>query len=98
MTEPQASSERPPGGPPPPAPPTTGDPPSRGPDPSDPGPPIAVQLDDLLLGDLGNARVDARLLRAVLLRDGQMAEWLRSRGIDDDAVEEVFPGTGWRLY
>lgn len=97
MSEPQPSSQRPPGGPVPPAPPTTGDPPGRGPDPADPGPPITVRLDDLLLGDLGNARVDARLLRAVLLRDGPMAEWLRSRGIDDAVVEEAFPGTGWPL-
>jgi hypothetical protein len=97
VTEPEIRSERPPGGPGPPAPPTTGDPPGRGPDPADPGPPIAVLLDDLLLGDLGNARVDARLLRAVLLRDGRVAEWLRSRGIDDAAVDEAFPGTGWPL-
>src|SRR5690349_10096815 len=97
MTEPQASSERPPGGPVPPAPPATGDPPGRGPDPADPGPPITVRLDDLLLGDLGNPRVDARLLRAVLLRDGRVAEWLRGHGIDDDAVEEAFPGSGWPL-
>lgn len=48
-----------------------------------------------MLGDLGNARVDARLLRAILLRDGRVAEWLRSRGIDTDAVESAFPGSGW---
>src|SRR5215213_5461107 len=55
-----------PGGPGPPAPPSTGEPPSPGPDPADPGPPITVRLDDLLLGDLGNQRVDARLLQAIL--------------------------------
>jgi hypothetical protein len=32
-----------------------------------------VRLGDLLVGDLGNARVDARLIRAVLLRDGAVA-------------------------
>jgi hypothetical protein len=48
-----------------------------------------------LLGDLGNGRVDARLLRALLLRDGRVAEWLRSRGVDADAVETAFPGSGW---
>lgn len=95
MPEPEARSARPPGGPRPPAPPATGEPPRGGPDPADPGPPIAVRLDDLLLGDLGHARVDARLLRAVLLRDGRVAEWLRSVGVDADAVERAFPGTGW---
>jgi hypothetical protein len=86
----------PPGGAGPPAPPSTGEPPSPGPDPADPGPPIPVRLDELLLGDLGNQRVDARLLQAILLRDRRVAEWLRSRGIDADAVEDAFPGTHWR--
>jgi hypothetical protein len=54
-----------------------------------------VHLDELLLGDLGNQRVDARLLRAILLREGNVARWLRSRGIDADAVEDAFPGSGW---
>jgi len=73
-----------------------GEPPSPGPDPADPGPPITVRLDDLLLGDLGNQRVDARLLQAILLRDRHVPEWLRSRGIEADAVEDAFPGTRWR--
>ena len=59
------------------------------------GPPIAVRLSDLLLGDLGNQRVDARLLQAILLREGAVGEWLRSQGIDPDAVEHGFPGTRW---
>lgn len=79
----------------PPAPPTTGEPPGRGPDPRDPGPPITVRLDDLLLGDLGNARVDARLLQAILIRDRHVADWLRAQGIDPDSVERAFPGTRW---
>jgi hypothetical protein len=54
-----------------------------------------VHLDDLLLGDLGNQPVDARPLRAILLREGHVAEWLRSRGIDADAVEDAFPRSGW---
>jgi hypothetical protein len=54
-----------------------------------------VRLDDLLLGDLGNARVDARLLHAMLLRDGRVAEWLRRLGVDADAVESAFPGSVW---
>lgn len=95
MPKPAPESAPPPGGPPPPAPPAAGGPPRRGPDPSDPGPPIAVRLDELLLGDLGNQRVDARLLRALLLREGDVAKWLRSRGVDADAVEDAFPGSGW---
>jgi hypothetical protein len=94
MPEPAAQSARPPGGPRPPAPPATGEP-GRRPDPADPGPPITVRLDDLLLGDLGNPRVDARLVRAILLRDGRVAEWLHTRGIDADAVEDAFPGSSW---
>ena len=92
---PQPAGAPPTGGPAPPAPPATGEPPSDGPDPRDPGPPITVRLDDLLLGDVGNTRVDARLLQAILLRDRDVAEWLRSRGIDEDAVEDAFRGTRW---
>jgi hypothetical protein len=80
-------------GPRPPAPPGTGDP-RRGPGPADPGPPILVRVGDLLLGDLGNPRVDARLLGAILLRDGKVGEWLRSRGVDPDHVARAFPGCG----
>jgi hypothetical protein len=71
MDEPEteAASRRPPGGPSPPAPPAAGDAGSA-PDPSDPGDPIVVQLGQELLGDLGNAHVDARLLSAILVRDG----------------------------
>jgi hypothetical protein len=93
-SEPETSGVEPPGGRPP-DPPTTGEPGSRGPDPADLGPPITVRLDDLLLGDLGNQRVDARLVQALLLRDGRVGKWLRSRGIYVDAVERAFPGTGW---
>ena len=89
--EAETSGAEPPGGPRPPAPPATGEPPSGAPDPADPGPPITVRLDDLLLGDLGNRRVDARLLQALLLRDGLLAAWLRGRGIDAGAVAEAFP-------
>ena len=94
VLEPAPQSARPPGGPRPPAPPATGEP-GRGRDPADPGPPITVRLEDLLIGDLGNALVDARLVRAILLREGRVAVWLRSRGIDADAVEDAFPGSGW---
>jgi hypothetical protein len=93
---PETAGMGPPGGEGPAALPSTGEPPSPGPDPADPGPPITVRLDELLLGDLGNQRVDARLLQAILLRDRRVAEWLRSRGIDADAVEDAFPGTHWR--
>jgi hypothetical protein len=91
---PDAALGRPPGGPVPPAPPATGEP-GRGPDPRDPGPPIPVRLSEELLGDLGNGRVDARLLTAILLREGAVGEWLRSRGIDPEAVDDAFPGSGW---
>src|SRR4051812_1402230 len=93
MPEPEAHLERPPGGPPPPAPPATGEP--HGVDPSDPGPPILVSLGRQIVGDLGNPRVDARLVHAILLRDGAMAGWLRAQGVDADALERAFPGCGW---
>lgn len=95
-TDPQGSSPPPTG--PPPAPPGLGEPPGGDPDPSDPGPPIVVMLDDLGLGDLGNAVVDARLLQAILLRDGTVARWLRSVGVDLGSVEAAFPGTGWPIH
>ena len=95
MGEPQtdATPRRPPGGPSPPAPPATGD--AAGPDPTDPGNPIVVQLGQQLLGDLGNARVDARLLSAILVRDGRVAAWLREQQIDVEEVETAFPGSRW---
>jgi hypothetical protein len=46
-------------------------------------------------GDLGNTLVDVRLLNAILLRGGRVAEWLRSEGIDLDKVDMKFPGGGW---
>lgn len=95
MEDPQtdATLRRPPGGPSPPAPPVTGD--AAGPDPSDPGNPVVVQLGQQMLGDLGNPRVDARLLSAILTRDGRVAAWLRDQQIDLDDVENAFPGTRW---
>jgi hypothetical protein len=33
-------------------------------------------------------------VRAILLRDGRVAGWLRSRGIDAATVEDTFPGSG----
>ena len=95
MEDPQtdAALRRPPGGPTPPAPPAVGDPP-HGPDPSDPRDPIVVQLGPERLGDLGNASVDARLLTAILERDGRVAAWLRAQEIDLNAVERAFPDSG----
>jgi hypothetical protein len=93
MPEPEPQFGRPPGGPPPPAPPATGAP--HGVDPSDPGPPILVTLGRQVVGDLGHPRVDARLLQAILLRDGHVARWLRAQGVDAAAVERGFPGCGW---
>ena len=56
---------------------------------------MPVALGGLLLGDLGHPRVDARLLSAILLRDGRVAAWLRERGVEPENVEEAFPGAGW---
>ena len=92
--ETHAALGRPPGGPAPPAPPGTAEP-RDGPDPRDPGPPIEVRLGKRLIGDLGNARVDARLLTAILLRGGAVGEWLADKGITTAAVEEGFPGSDW---
>lgn len=80
----------------PPAPPATGGPDQR-PDPADPGPPIGVLVAGVPLGDLGNPRVDARLLTAVLLRRGRVAKWSAGRGVDGATVEAAFPGCGWPL-
>ena len=49
-----------------------------------------AELNDVLLGDLGNARVDARLLQALLLRDGRVADWLRRKGVAAQDVEGGF--------
>jgi hypothetical protein len=96
MNEPQtsAAAQRPPGRGTPPAPPGTDDP-GRPPNPRDPGPPITVRLDAMLLGDLGNARVDARLVNAVLLREGRVGRWLQQRGISVADVERAFPQSDW---
>jgi hypothetical protein len=59
-------------------------------DPRDQRPPIPVQLNSELLGDLGHARVDARLLLAVALRNGRVATWLRERGIDESSLRQAF--------
>lgn len=74
MPEPDPAVSSPPPAAPPPAPPTTGES-ARGPDPRDPGPPVPVSLGGHALGDLGHPRVDARLLQALLLRDGEVARW-----------------------
>ncbi len=92
MPEPHPASGRPPSRPPrPPAPPATGEPGRKAPDPADLGPPIMVRLDDLILGDLGHPVVDADLLSAILLRNQRVGQWLTSRGVDLDALNEAFP-------
>jgi hypothetical protein len=85
---------RPPGGPRPPAPPDTGEP-GPYPDPADPGPPIPVQLGPVLLGDLGNPAVDARLLSALVLRGGRVGQWLQAQGVDLDGIHNSFPDSEW---
>ncbi len=64
--------------------------PSQPIDPRDPGPPIAVSLLGRPFGDLGNVRVDARLLLAIVLRDGRVAGWLRERGVDEVTIRDAF--------
>jgi hypothetical protein len=54
-----------------------------------------VRFGPLLLGDLGNPAVDARLLSALLLRGGLVAQWLQAQGIDRDGVRASFPDSEW---
>ena len=57
--------------------------------PRDPGAPVGVVLDETPIGDLGNPRVDGRLLLEILDRRGAVAAWLRERGVDEDAVRRM---------
>jgi ATP-dependent Clp protease ATP-binding subunit ClpC len=57
--------------------------------PRDSGEPVGVVLDEAPLGDLGNPRVDGRLLLEILERRGAVAAWLRERGVDEDAVRRM---------
>jgi hypothetical protein len=59
-------------------------------DPRDPGPPIEVGLDRHPIGDLGNVRVDARLLLAIVLRGSRVGRWLGERGFDEAAIRAEF--------
>ena len=54
-----------------------------------PGEPVGVTLDETLIGDLGNPRVDGRLLLEILDRSGAVAAWLRERGVDEAAVRRM---------
>jgi len=58
------------------------------PDPRDPRWAVEVRLAHELLGDLGNPRVDARLLLAIVLRNREVAAWLAERGVDEATVRE----------
>jgi ATP-dependent Clp protease ATP-binding subunit ClpC len=60
--------------------------------PEDPGDPLGVKLGATVLGDLGNARVDVRLLLAILDRNGPMAAWLRERGVDEPTLRRMLEG------
>jgi ATP-dependent Clp protease ATP-binding subunit ClpC len=55
----------------------------------DPGELVEVALGRKLIGDLGNPRVDARLLLAMLEKDGAGAKLLREHGVDEDAVRRL---------
>jgi Clp amino terminal domain, pathogenicity island component len=48
--------------------------------------PVWLGARDLPIGDLGNPRVDARLLLAMLAKDGHSAALLRDHGLDEAAV------------
>jgi hypothetical protein len=53
------------------------------------------EVASLRVGDLGHQVVDARLLLAILLRDGPLGRWLAERGVTREAVERGFGPTGW---
>jgi hypothetical protein len=58
------------------------------------GGPVPVWLGDreLPIGDLGHPRVDARLLLAMLGKDGRGAQLLREHGLDEAAVRGALGG------
>jgi hypothetical protein len=41
----------------------------------------------MMLGDLGHPRVDAKILIAVLMRNGPVGEWLRARGVSPEHLD-----------
>jgi len=50
---------------------------------------VMVRLNEDAIGDLGNPRADARVLLAILERDGPIAAWLRERGVDEAVVRPM---------
>ena len=62
---------------------------SRTPSPMPARNPVAVTIGDDRLGDLGNPRTDLAMLRAILHRDGRVADWLRTSGIDRGLAARV---------
>jgi ATP-dependent Clp protease ATP-binding subunit ClpA len=50
--------------------------------------PVAVTIGDERLGDLGNQSTDLAVLRALLRRDGRVAGWLRTAGVDEAWLRE----------
>jgi hypothetical protein len=58
------------------------------------GGPVPVWLGDreLPIGDLGHPRVDARLLLAILGKEGRGAELLRTHGLDEALVRAALGG------
>jgi ATP-dependent Clp protease ATP-binding subunit ClpA len=49
---------------------------------------VEVRVGEALLGDLGTPRTDLGMLRAILRRDGRVAGWLRTAGIDEAWLRE----------
>ena len=50
--------------------------------------PVAVTVGEERLGDLGNQSTDLAMLRAILRRDGRVADWLRTSGVDEAWLRE----------
>jgi ATP-dependent Clp protease ATP-binding subunit ClpC len=53
---------------------------------------VVARLGERVLGELGSARVDARLLLAILESNGPMAAWLRERGVDEPTLRRMLEG------
>ena len=51
--------------------------------------PRPVRSGEILIGDLGNPRVDGQVLLQILERDGAVAAWLRERGVDEPAIRRM---------
>lgn len=69
--------------------------PEQPPDPSDWGAVVAIDIDGLPLGNLGERDADALLLLAITLRQREVSGWLASQRVDAAHLDTAFPGSGW---